>query len=138
MYQKLEPVKKKLLALGYNIQDPWDIVEAFESMVADYAGSKYAVAVDSCTNSLFLCMKYLEATGEVEVPKRTYLSVPQTVIHAGCTPKFVDLEWKGLYQMTLILFLILLLDLQRGCTYKTPINVYRFILEKYFQSLRGV
>jgi dTDP-4-amino-4,6-dideoxygalactose transaminase len=99
MYQKLEPVKKKLLALGYNIQDPWDIVEAFESMVADYAGSKYAVAVDSCTNSLFLCMKYLEATGEVEVPKRTYLSVPQTVIHAGCTPKFVDLEWKGLYQM---------------------------------------
>ena len=55
MYQSLESVKTKLYELGYDIQDPWDIVNAFETMVAKYAGSRYAVAVDSCTNSLFLC-----------------------------------------------------------------------------------
>ena len=32
----------------------WDNVEFFETLVANYAGSKYAVAVDSCTNALFL------------------------------------------------------------------------------------
>ena len=74
-------------------------MEGFEKLIAEYAGSKYAVAVDSCTNSMFLCLKYLKASGEIEVPKKTYLSVPQLVIHAGCTPKFIDLEWNGVYQL---------------------------------------
>ena len=42
---------------GYKIDDPWDVVEAFEDKVAKFAGSKYAVATDSCTNSMFLCLK---------------------------------------------------------------------------------
>ena len=36
----------------------WDNVDRFEEIIAEYAGSKYAVAVDSCTNALFLSMKY--------------------------------------------------------------------------------
>ena len=99
MYQNLEEISVKLIEIGYSINDPWDIVDAFEDMVAKYAGSKYAVAVDNCTNAMFLCLKYLNATGEVSIPKRTYLSVPQLVIHAGCKPKFVDLEWKGTYRL---------------------------------------
>ena len=42
---------------GYIVEDPWDIVDAFEDKVAGYAGSKYAVAVDSCTNAMFLSIK---------------------------------------------------------------------------------
>jgi len=99
MYADLNKIIEKLNLQGYNITDPWDVVEAFEDKVAKYAGSKYAVAVDSCTNAMFLCLKYLNAEGEIEVPNRTYLSVPQLIIHAGCVPKFVDFEWKGIYTL---------------------------------------
>lgn len=99
MYQSLEKISEILIGLGYKIDDPWDIVESFENMVAKYAGSKYAVATDNCTNSIFLCLKYLNASGEIEVPKQTYLSVPQAIIHAGCIPKFIDLEWMGTYHL---------------------------------------
>lgn len=77
----------------------WDNVEYFESLIADYAGSKYAVATDSCTNSIFLCLKYLKADGVVDVPKRTYISVPCSVIHAGCKIKFTDEPWSGVYKL---------------------------------------
>jgi dTDP-4-amino-4,6-dideoxygalactose transaminase len=99
MYQNVEKIKKILLEKGYEINDPWDIVDAFESMVAEYAGSKYAVAVDNCTNGMFLCLKYLKAKGKIKIPKRTYLSVPQLVLHAGCELEFYDLEWEGTYKL---------------------------------------
>ena len=40
------------------MKDIWENVETFEKLVADYSGSKYAVAVDSCTNAIFLSVKY--------------------------------------------------------------------------------
>ena len=42
--------------MGFTINDPWDIVDSFEKMVAEYAGSKYAVSVDNCTDGIFLCL----------------------------------------------------------------------------------
>lgn len=85
---------------GYTINDPWDAVTLFEDKVAAYAGSKYAVAVDSATNGIFLCLKYLGITNQViEIPKNTYASVPMQCIHAGNKIKFIDLEWSGVYQL---------------------------------------
>tara|TARA_R110001599_G_C12093439_1_gene646306 strand:+ start:116 stop:760 length:645 start_codon:yes stop_codon:yes gene_type:complete len=83
----------------YKLSDPWDVVDLFEKVMAKYAGSKYAVAVDNCTDAMFLCLKYLKADGEIIIPKRTYVSVPCTVIHAGCQVKFEDVEWSGAYQL---------------------------------------
>ena len=83
----------------YLLSDPWDVVDLFEKKLAEYGGSKYAVAVDNCTDAMFLCLKYLKADGEVTLPKRTYVSVPCTVIHAGCKVKFEDIEWSGAYQL---------------------------------------
>lgn len=83
----------------YDCTDPWDVVDVFEKKIASYGGSKYAVAVDSCTDAMFLCLKYLNAEGSVEVPKRTYVSVPCTINHAGCSVKFVDKEWSGAYKL---------------------------------------
>ena len=97
MYDSLQEIIPLLSERGITIEDPWDVVAAFESMVADYAGSKYAVAVDSCTNALFLCLKYVEAEGEVTVPANTYVSVPQAIIHSGCSPKFKNYSWTGTY-----------------------------------------
>tara|TARA_Y100000593_G_scaffold4019_1_gene7897 strand:- start:32067 stop:32714 length:648 start_codon:yes stop_codon:yes gene_type:complete len=84
----------------YNLKDPWDVVDLFEKQLAEYGGSKYAVAVDNCTDAMFLCLKYLKAEGEVTLPKRTYVSVPCTVIHAGCQVRFENIEWSGAYQLS--------------------------------------
>jgi dTDP-4-amino-4,6-dideoxygalactose transaminase len=70
----------------------------FEEEIANYTGSPYAVSVDSCTNAVFLCCKYLEVK-EVIMPKRTYLSIPMSVIHAGGKVKFEDKEWSGIYSL---------------------------------------
>lgn len=71
--------------------NPFKIVEMFEEEVAEYAGAPFAVAVDSCTNALLLACKYLRVK-EVMIPKKTYLSVPQAINHAGGTPIFKDIE----------------------------------------------
>jgi dTDP-4-amino-4,6-dideoxygalactose transaminase len=99
MYDSIEDAKKILTQKGYQINDPWDIVDSFEKMIAEYAGSKFAVSVDNCTDALFLCLKYLKAEGTVKIPKKTYVSVPQTILHAGCDLEFEDIEWSGTYQL---------------------------------------
>ena len=70
----------------------------FEETMADYCGSKYAVSVSSCTNALLLCCEFLNVK-KVTIPRRTYLSVPQSIIHAGGEPIFEDVNWKGVYQL---------------------------------------
>ena len=99
MYESLEKITNLLESQGYTINDPWDIVDAFERKVATYAGSKFAVSVDNCTNAIFLCLKYLKASGTVTVPEKTYVSVPQSILHAGCGLEFEDIEWSGTYQL---------------------------------------
>jgi len=80
--------------------NPYDVVEQFENEIASFAGSKYGVAVDSCTNALFLSLMYLnQQPRTVTIPKRTYISVPSSIIHAGYRVDFEELEWTGVYQL---------------------------------------
>jgi dTDP-4-amino-4,6-dideoxygalactose transaminase len=82
------------------INDPWDYVDLFEKTIAEYAGSQYAIAVDCCSNALFLALKYYHAEGTtVKVPKRTYASVPMQVIHAGARIQWTDELWDGIYTL---------------------------------------
>ena len=82
--------------------NPFKIVKMFEEEIAEYTGSKYAVAVDNCTNALFLCCKYLNVE-EVTIPCRTYLSVPMSIIHSGAKVVFDKTpsanHWSGIYQL---------------------------------------
>jgi len=82
--------------------NPFKIVKMFEEEIAEYTGSKYAVAVDSCTNALFLCCKYLNVK-EVTIPCRTYLSVPMSILHSGANVIFDKTpntnHWSGIYQL---------------------------------------
>jgi dTDP-4-amino-4,6-dideoxygalactose transaminase len=90
----------QLISKGYDIKDPWDAVSLFENQLAAYAGSKYAVCVDSCSNAMFLCMKYLNITGQIiTLPTHTYASTPMQCIHAGNKVRFVDIEWSGEYYL---------------------------------------
>lgn len=90
---------KQLEALGYKLSDPRDAIEIFEGKVAEFAGSKYAVSVDCCSHGIFLCLKYLQASGTITLPSQTYVSVPMQVMHAGCKVKFENLKWQGKYQL---------------------------------------
>lgn len=80
--------------------NPFTVVSLFEEVVAEYTGAPYAVAVDSCTNALFLCCKYLQVVSVI-IPSETYLSVPQSIIHAGGTVVFDKTmnNWKGIYEL---------------------------------------
>ena len=83
----------------------FDIVKSFEREVANYTGAPYCVCVNSCTNALFLALKYhnlVESKSNkkiVEVPKKTYVSVPMQIIHAGFKVGFRDQEWRGAYRL---------------------------------------
>jgi dTDP-4-amino-4,6-dideoxygalactose transaminase len=82
--------------------NPYKIVQMFEEEIAEYTNAPYAVAIDSCTNAIFLCCKYLNVK-EVTIPSKTYLSVPMSIISSGGTVVFDKRietnEWSGLYQL---------------------------------------
>lgn len=88
------------------IPNPYQVVIDFENALAEYCGSKYAVAVESCTSALFLSLMWLKhdqgdwlKNREVVVPSRTYPGVACSIIHAGFKVKFVDVQWQGEYQI---------------------------------------
>jgi dTDP-4-amino-4,6-dideoxygalactose transaminase len=98
------PELEQIKEMGYHWDDPRDVIDIFEKKVAAFSGSKYAVSVDCCSHGLFLVMKYLQHTGELNVndvitmPKMTYVSTAMQIIHAGNQVAFEDLEWSGVYQ----------------------------------------
>lgn len=75
-----------------------DVIRQFERTIAKHCGAAYGVAVESCTAALFLCCKYLEV-GKVQIPKKTYYSVPMVIHHSGGKIVFDDREWSGEYQL---------------------------------------
>lgn len=77
---------------------PYRIVREFEQTIAYYAGSRYAVAVESCSAALFLSCVYSEV-GQATIPARTYPSVPCSIINAGGWPLFDDIAWEGVYNL---------------------------------------
>lgn len=84
------------------------VTEDFENKLAEYTGAPYAICVDNQSNALFLCLTYYMQKNNinditVDVPERTYPSVPCEVIHAGGKVNFTPVEGntiKGAYQLT--------------------------------------
>lgn len=50
-------------------------VTLFEQKIAEFFGAPFAVATDSCTHALELCLRYTKANG-IQPPCKTYLSIP--------------------------------------------------------------
>ena len=90
---------------GYDWEDPRDIIEIFENKLAKFAGSKYAVVTDTCSNALFLSLQYrisnneLKVGQEIIIPCNTYVSVPMQIIHSGLKPVFKKVYWSGMYEL---------------------------------------
>lgn len=63
-------------------------VALLEAEFAEMLGSKYALAVSSCSAALFLSLKALDLPRDarVLVPGFTFAAVPSAVVHAECVP----------------------------------------------------
>jgi len=79
--------------------DPYQVVRDFEKGLCEYTGSPYAVTTNSCTMALLLSVAYHAKDYElgngqtglsVEIPKKTYISVPMSILHARAWPVFRD------------------------------------------------
>lgn len=69
-------------------------VDGFENAVAEYCGTKHAIAVNSGTDALILG---LEAIGigpgdEVITPPNSFISSTSCIVRVGATPVFVDVR----------------------------------------------
>ncbi|OOY31563.1 aminotransferase class I/II-fold pyridoxal phosphate-dependent enzyme [Thioclava sp. F36-6] len=67
-------------------------VAKLEAEFAEFMGVKYAVAVSSCSQALFLSMKALALPrgARVLVPAFTFAAVPSAIVHADCVPVLVE------------------------------------------------
>jgi dTDP-4-amino-4,6-dideoxygalactose transaminase len=74
----------------------FDKVVEFEKNIAEFFGSPYAVATDSCTHALELCLRHTQHNN-ITVPTRTYISVPITLIKLGLQWNWKEEEWSDYY-----------------------------------------
>ena len=72
------------------------VVSEFENKVAEFFGAKYAIAVDSCTHGIELCLRYKNARYMFS-PKQTYISVPFLSNKLGINLIWTDEKWQDWY-----------------------------------------
>jgi hypothetical protein len=104
-FQRPEP--EQIREMGYQWDDPRDIIGLFEAKVAEFAGSNYAVATDSCSHALFLSLQYWKNYINdtdfryICIPLHTYISVMQQIQLAGFNVDLMQYQWDGVYELML-------------------------------------
>ncbi len=83
----VEVLRSNQLSLGPKLVE-------FEQAIAEYSGKKYAVAVNSGTTGLFLCMSVLgiKEGDEVITTPFTFIASANCILQVGAKPVFVDIE----------------------------------------------
>ena len=95
-YQQLRPELEKALAAVFEsqrfIRGPE--LKELESAVADYHGIAHAVGVASGTDALLLLLEALDLKpgDEVITTPFTFVATAETILRAGATPVFVDID----------------------------------------------
>jgi dTDP-4-amino-4,6-dideoxygalactose transaminase len=77
----------------------FETVKEFENEIAKFYNAPYAIATDSCTHGVELCLRYFEAK-EINVPKRTYLSIPFLAHKLNIKLNWKDENWTDYYYLT--------------------------------------
>jgi len=72
------------------------VIEEFENKISDFFGSPYAVAVDSCTHGVELCLRYTDEK-KISIPKRTYISIPFLSKKLNLDMEWRDEIWEDYY-----------------------------------------
>ena len=83
---------RRVLESGWLTQGPR--VAEFEKIVADYLGSKFAVAFSSCTTAIHSALLVLGIGmgDEVIVPSFSFIATANSILYTGAQPVFVDIE----------------------------------------------
>ena len=76
----------------------FETVKIFENKIADFFGATYAIAIDSCTHGIELCLRF-QNLSYISVPKRTYISVPFLANKLNIELKWRDEEWQDYYKV---------------------------------------
>lgn len=81
------------IASGW-ISSRGEYLDKFEKLFAEKVGAKYAVAVNSGTSALYLCLAAMgiKEGDEVILPAATMISTSYAVSNLGATPVFVDCD----------------------------------------------
>ena len=77
---------------------PYEVTRRFEHALGEYTGAPYVVCVNSCTAALLLACEWHSET-TIEIPKRTYISVPHSVVLAGHKVAWGAERFEGAYQL---------------------------------------
>lgn len=86
--------------------NPYISVEILEERLAEWCGAPYCVSVESGTAAIFLSLQFVKQKGEtgtsmvIDIPKRTYPSVPCSILHTGYHVYFTDKKWEGEYELS--------------------------------------
>lgn len=74
-------------------------VTEFENKIAEFFNAPYAIAVDSCTHGVELCLRYTNADS-ISVPKNTYLSIPFLSHKLNIELEWRNEDWEDYYYLT--------------------------------------
>jgi dTDP-4-amino-4,6-dideoxygalactose transaminase len=77
----------------------FNTVTEFENAIANFFGAPYAIAVDSCTHGVELCIRYTKADS-ISVPKNTYLSIPFLSEKLNIQREWRYENWEDYYYLT--------------------------------------
>lgn len=123
--------------------NPYNIVSDFEQRIAEWCGSKYAVATESGTAAIFLSLQYrkkegwyIHGSGRVSMPKFSYPSVPCSIIHSGWGVEFNHKEWVGEYSLAPLSIWDAALRFKKGM-YHGGLQCLSFHVKKHLPIGRG-
>lgn len=91
--EKVESILRSGELFRYGCSDPSESEAALlERDFAEYMGTKYALAVNSCSSAIFIALLCagLQPGEKVLVPGFTFTAVPSSIIHAGGVPVLVE------------------------------------------------
>lgn len=76
----------------------WNTVTEFEKQIASFFGAPFAVATDSCTHAVELCLRYRK-TSIINCPRNTYISIPMLANKLGIKLEFSLRSWTDYYSV---------------------------------------
>lgn len=111
------------------------LVEDFENKVAEFFGSPYAIAVDSCTHGVELCLRHCNVKS-INVPKHTYISIPFLAKKLNIGLCWRDQKWKDYYYLSYSVIDAAVLWKQNSYIPKTFMSI-SFQYQKHLSLGRG-
>lgn len=91
----INKAQKDIFKSGKLILGPY--TKMFEENFADYIGTKYAIATNSCSSALEICLRFFDIKDkEVILPTNTFVASANAAIFAGAKPVLADIEKESL------------------------------------------